>query len=460
MKTDFKSFVQLHSDKLYDFKFNSKDKSDPNKSTARVMESRIKQLKLRYDAIQCLDDQKEDSMALIYLMAAKHSVKNQEHALAKRRLVKAEKIAIQENDYFLLTQIYNLKVEHSELFLTTDFDGFYHDIIKNQEKLNQSQTRQALFAEVKRSFIAYLHQDESDQLEDLLNSVLSKYTENLEDVLSIYAIFQMLTILDTIGSVHHKFGEFDLFFENRLLQFAEEKSSSNLLEESLYLMANIAFRSGDFTKAKQYLMLFKQKADIQMKPDAQAKYHFLKSLISCFEGNLEEAIRISDVVLSESLKSKRIELNVHLAKVMFLLLSNRYKEALSLLNQLYLSDLQYIRIMGREWLIYQQMMNIILLFERDNFDIAEIKIQQLLRKHKNFLMQKSSVGVFAYIKLVKRLVEGHHISEQQLDDYFKLHFETVSLNNTDVFLKSFYAWVKAKVYKVDIYPTLLELVKD
>lgn len=145
---------------------------------------------------------------------------------------------------------------------------------------------------------------------------------------------------------------------------------------------------------------------------------------------------------------------------MYLLLKGDFKSALSTINEFNRSDQHYIRVIGKEWLIYQYLLFILIHYERENYDIAENKIKVLLRKYHTFLNQKSSIGVFAYIKLIKRIIEGYQIKPKQLDDYFQLHFEEIENNNTDVFLKSFYAWVKAKVYKKSTYTTLLELLSN
>ncbi len=464
MKLTFKQYLQLHSRSAFDFYTNDQVKNNTKTSTYRVMKSRLADYKVRYEAIQNLDDSKQnEKKGWQFLLAAESVFEHKEYQNAIKLLTKCEKYALNRSNYNLLNEVYGLKIKYADQIKDLNIKQLFKSIQVNNKRLLQRQKINLAYLNIKQDYKGHLHNMQKLDLSDLIKRTLSLY--EIEKDLSVdpVLLYQLVEITDLYGAYTYDYSSVNLFFESEIEKQLEKETNVNNyhLQESLYLMANIYFRTGDFSKSKYYLKRLSKllKKHNNLESELNAKHLFLKCLNEIYTNGLAKATEALKEAKSMSHYQSRLYYNLELTEVLLYFIKEKYRNAVSIINKLYKSDRWYLSHVGRDWIIYKQIMEVLLHIELENNDLAESRFNSLMRKHKQFFKDFSQFNVIPFLHLVKRCINMDKINVPEFEAYAeeKLAFKTNQYD--DVLLKSFYAWLKSKVYKVSLYDSILDLVK-
>ena len=97
--------------------------------------------------------------------------------------------------------------------------------------------------------------------------------------------------------------------------------------------------------------------------------------------------------------------------------------------------------------------------EMDKLDIVLIRLQSFKRKFSVYLREKGEQRVLTFMRLVNRYYENpEEVVTQKFKDKVEDSFDWIDKEQEDIFVMSFYAWLKAKMEKEDIYKITLRLV--
>jgi len=145
---------------------------------------------------------------------------------------------------------------------------------------------------------------------------------------------------------------------------------------------------------------------------------------------------------------------------MFYFQSNALKKAHQILSKLHHSDSWYQEKTDIEWVIKKNLMELLLHIDLGNTDLVESKFLSFKRRHFKYLKSIKQDRAITYIALV----EQHYKNpENSTSTAFKTlvenSFNWVSHQEEDIFIMSYYAWLKSKIFKTPLYDTTLELVK-
>ena len=110
-------------------------------------------------------------------------------------------------------------------------------------------------------------------------------------------------------------------------------------------------------------------------------------------------------------------------------------------------------------LLCHKYMEILLHTELQNDDFVESRINCLTKKHGAFLKSKTEFRILPFLKLVKQVFRNPEVAnspefELKVDD--GLSFQ--ALEQEDLFLMCFYAWLKSKIVNRPIYQTTSDLL--
>jgi hypothetical protein len=122
------------------------------------------------------------------------------------------------------------------------------------------------------------------------------------------------------------------------------------------------------------------------------------------------------------------------------------------------SDLWYERHIGQEWVLNKKYMEILLHIELGNTDLVDSRINSLVRKYEKLFKTENVAYVLPFLKLVKQYEEQPSIAAtEEFHAKVEKAIEWKPLQEEDIFLSSFYAWLKAKMEKRDLYEVTIEL---
>ena len=129
------------------------------------------------------------------------------------------------------------------------------------------------------------------------------------------------------------------------------------------------------------------------------------------------------------------------------------------MSQFNRTDVWYEKNIGLEWTLQKNYVEILLHIELGNIDYVDSRINSLTRKYGELLNSDKEKNVLAFLKLVKKYYHNPEVIKTEL---FLNNVENSMTfrpaEQEDVFLMSFYAWLKSKMEDVPLYETTVELV--
>jgi len=125
------------------------------------------------------------------------------------------------------------------------------------------------------------------------------------------------------------------------------------------------------------------------------------------------------------------------------------------------SEKWYQKIMGIEWVMKKNLMEIILFYELEHSDVVESKIRSMERKYGELF----SIAAYSKAKIFLSLIKEFVYSGADLDiDKFKQKIEASiewrPKEEEDLQAMIFYSWLRSKVNKADFYSSVLEVVLE
>jgi tetratricopeptide (TPR) repeat protein len=223
----------------------------------------------------------------------------------------------------------------------------------------------------------------------------------------------------------------------------------------LNLLAVTQFRNKKFAAS----MKFTKELQVEMEKDNKSYYKrfaerlaTMKALNYNYTGRPKEAIEL----LTDF---KETSLDVQLLIAMCLFQQGEFSEAYQIIKKLRHSDTWYEKKMGWVWVVKKNLIEILLLTELDRLDLVLVRLQQFKRKFSKQLQDRGEKRVLTFVKLISRYYEN---PEQVVKEEFKAEvensFEWLGKEQEDIFVMSFYAWLKSKMEKENLYRITLKLV--
>ncbi|MEO1013248.1 MAG: hypothetical protein AAFX53_18290, partial [Bacteroidota bacterium] len=152
-------------------------------------------------------------------------------------------------------------------------------------------------------------------------------------------------------------------------------------------------------------------------------------------------------------------LDVKLLMIMFLFQQDNFPEAYQIIKALTHSDAWYEKKIGWIWVVKKNLIEILLLIELDKLDLVLIRIQRFRAKFSKRLKDSGQDRVLTFVRLIGRYYENpKQVTTQEFKDAVENSFEWLGKEQEDIFVMSFYAWLKSKMEQENLYKVTLELV--
>lgn len=232
----------------------------------------------------------------------------------------------------------------------------------------------------------------------------------------------------------------------------------------LYIIANTLFRNKKFTDSLHYLELMHQQMHLNRNKYYKVfepKYCLLKALNCNYTNRQTEAISIIKSRNTKNNDDLETALLLSLSLVMFNMQATNYKSALRELATMHHTDSYYESKVGLAWVIKKNLIEIILHIELGNIDLVDSRLLSFKRSYYPYLKSINQQRVLTYLGFVERY---YKYSDSVVSATFRAEvedaFEWVPSEKEDIFVMSFYAWLKSKMENKPLYPITLDLVKQ
>ena len=231
----------------------------------------------------------------------------------------------------------------------------------------------------------------------------------------------------------------------------------------LYYVANTYFRNKKFTASSSYVDQMHQEMNKQNKKYYDRflpQYTLLVVLNLNYNGNSAEAIKIlEEFEYSKHKQQLNYVLDLKLMLVVLYFQQDRSKEALSLFKESTHSDQWYAQKAGIVWVVKKNLTEIMLYMELDDLDLVESKVKSFRKKHGAYLKSNKENRVLDFLSLATHFYFNKvKIDKELFMERIKKTLVKMDPVNEDLFVISFYAWLKARVMNTNLYQTTLQLI--
>ncbi|MFT5821756.1 MAG: hypothetical protein ACI8ZM_003010 [Crocinitomix sp.] len=403
-------------------------------------------------------------MKLIILGRKLFSFKQYKTAFKLLNLAKKKAIKIQH--YHLLNEIYHTLIEHSYHEYAPDQDEVIAQFQINKKAFENQSNLNMAYAVIRKQFHSYERQATPFNLSTIIEANFIKFGVQKDVGYNFKSLYQIAEMTDISGALRKNYFGVDLFFEQQIkkIKAGPLDNEDQLIYhiDLVYLIAHIYFRKMDFKQSLVHLESMK----VQMTRFNKryyniriAKHQTLYALNHNFKGDYPLAETALDTILVPTKgEISREHLQAKLARTMIHMQQEELFLAKRLLGELKRSDSWYTDNIGMEWLLNKKFIEILLHIELGNTSFVDSRINSLIRK-KEFFFKGATVQGLTFLKLIKTYHQNPQLAtSKEFIAKVEKAFEWKPTEEEDLFLISFYAWLKSKMTKLPLYETTLSLV--
>lgn len=443
-------------------------KTEIGDNAYNVLKKRVYDRLIDFLANNSLDkDASEESQIIKQLLVARKLLQNQFYKQGYKLLQKIEIQAERLLNYTLLNEVYHTSIEYSHQFNSVNQEEVITKLEQNNARFLDQERLNIVFAVIKKAFNAIEFNAETFDLDELLNDSYKRYGISREGVHNFKTLSQLAQIADIYGAYKRDYSTVDLYFVEQLNELEGKLGDNERYVryhiEVLYYVANIFFRKKQFEDSLAYL----ERMRIQMERYNRSyydKYYVKYKNLECLNLNYSGQTKIAIIALESIVQSKKYKptetLNPQLALTMMYFQNKEYSNAKRLLTGFDRSDLWYERTMGIDWIMNKKYLEIIFHLELGNSELVESRILNLIRSHGQELKSQKDSHVLNFLKLIQKIHrEPTIVNSPEFRTIVKETIKWKHERREDIFMISFYAWLKSKMEKKELYKTTLELVR-
>ncbi len=437
-----------------------------HKPALHALRKRLFQSLIDFTANTNLKEEHSLDMQMIkYILASRTFFKKGQIEVGYKIIEKAELIANEYQLYSILNEIYHTKIEYAHQNDHINFDELVAKFRENQRQHQKEESLNIAYAKIRKTLKEINHQQKEFDIRTMIEDTLKETSKSLPEVLSFKSLYQIIQITNISSSQNFAYWNSEPFLLETYQILKNHHSKDKQLFyhiEVLYIIANTLFRNKKFLASLQYLELMNlhmQKDQKKYFKEFEIKYALLLALNYNYIGNHDFAINTLQPFV-EKKKSKSVEqLDIHLSLIVFYAQQKQTQKASNLLAKLYHTDKWYIEKAGIIWTIKKNIIEILVQIDLGNITFIESRLKSFKRNYFKPLKNMNQENVIAFIKLIENYYKNpEKVTSKSFYEKVENSIDWIEKTKEDIFMMSFYAWLKAKMTKKDVYLVTLDLV--
>ncbi len=457
---------------LLDVKLTSKEISHKlykkdNRNAYHALRKRLHTSIIDFVAGINLEEESSEKMQIIkYILVARTLLEQQNYKTAFKLLEKAEILALEYQLYPYLNEIYHTKIQFSHTLAEIDLNELIVRFKSNQKLYFLEEELNIVYSKIRSILNQVTFEGKVVDFEVILEKTLNEHSIGVNESLSLKSIYQLLTIASISAFITKDY----LRIESFILKVyniidIDEVNEIQLFYyiQILYMIANTFFRNKKFETSLHYLELMEaQMLNARKKYYGRfkLKYRLLLALNYNYTDRQQEAITYLEPLINIKHQDLESILDIHLSLIVFYFQKGDLDMASQTFSKFYHTDKWYIERAGKEWVIKKNLIEIILRLEKNNFDLFESRLLSFRRQYGAYLKEIKQERVLTFLKLIESYYRNPElVTTQEFYLVVKESFIWVGARREDIFVMSFYAWLKSKMEKQPIYTTTLGLIK-
>ncbi|MEH6535433.1 MAG: hypothetical protein V7719_03500 [Psychroserpens sp.] len=460
-------FKLLKADELTSKEICQNIYNSNNKDAYHALRKRLYQSLIDFIANNNLEEENSIDMQIIkYILASRTFLIHKKPKIAYQILDKAENLAQEHYLFPILNEIYHTKIQYAYMNPSVDINDLIGKFRNNQKQHFIEEELNMVYAKIRQTLSDMTYKGKVLDFNTILSNTLKEHNIDISESLSFKSLYQLIGIVSLSALVTNDYLKIEPFLIDTYKRIQNHKTKGNQLVHHIkvvYMIANTLFRNKKFHESLEYLDIMNTLMLQQRKKyhsTFKLKYALLTALNHNYINKQEDAISILESVKQTKHTDIESLLDIHLGLVMFYIQKADFKNAKTIFSKFYHTDKYYIEKAGKEWIIKKNLAEIILYIELGEFNLAESRLLSFKRSYFNYLKQINQVRVITFIKLVESYFKNpEQVNSGKFKDKVENAFTWVDEKQEDIFVMSFYAWLKSKMENKSLYQTTLALVR-
>lgn len=398
------------------------------------------------------------------LAVARFMIEKTQFDIASFYLKKAEKAALKNENYDILENVYNLQIAYAQEF-NSNLDQLLKKWRQNQEKYLLRQKLDIAYAVIRKQLSdARRHGDILDP-DQVIHTVFREFDISVHEANNPSFMFRIVSftrsaIVSSKG--YYVMEPMLLRIYTRLKKTRSFGRKDELIELGfVYMIAHVLYRNRKFQEAIEWVNRMNEVLHpVQFRTSVYyAKYIQLRAAISGFSGKNKEAIEVISKTLRGNnrhiLYEERLNMQLNLAVYYFQ--ATEYRKALSQLRSFGHTDGFLEGKMGKEWRFKKNMIELIVLYELHEEDLALQRIRSIEKYFQKFLEHPAYLRASLFLGFIKRVIHSPttiptpQFAEEVVEA--RMGWEE---HREDIQAITFFCWLKSKMLKRPYYEVLIE----
>ena len=461
-------FNYLLNDELHSNEICFKLYGSLKKDAYHALRKRLYQSIIDFIANNSLQEENSTDMQIIkYILASRSFLQHKQYKVAYKVLDKAEILASEHYLFPLLNEIYHTKIQYAYTNPSISINELIAKFEANQKNHQLEDQLNIVYAKIKNTLNNITYKGDVVDFQTVLNQTLQEHHISINESMSFKSLYQLATIVSISAFVTKDYLQIEPFLINTyniLITHKNKEKQGFYHIQIIYLIANTLFRNKKFNASFYYLelmhkhMLLKQKKYYNT---YKLKYNLLLALNYNYSNKQKVAIEILEPLVTNKHPDTESLLDIHLGLIMFYFQKNDFKKTHTLFSQFYHTDQWYTEKAGKEWVIKKNLIEILLHIELKNIDLVESRLLSFKRNYYNYLKSINQQRVITYLIFVESYYKAPEaVTSNKFKNTVEQSFDWITIHKEDIFVISFYSWLKGKINNKDLYTTTLNLIKQ
>lgn len=427
---------------------------EENQNALYALTKRLRDSLIDFTAAHGLETESDAEMEILKkLLASRIFFEKGLYKLSFKTLKKAQNVAQELELYALLNEIYHTLLQYAHKDDHIDLPQLITEYEKNLKNHLGEAHLMTAYASIKSDL-----QKSQNDVELFIEKHLNKYEIKLDASFGYKSLFTLMNIAAEAAGIKTDYYSALHFMDAayHIVNYKKELASRHLYYHIaiLNLMSMTYFRNKDFEKAQEFLDLMHiemQRENGKYRSVFIESYEKLSGLVEIYTGLLPQAIERLESVTKPSPETA-------LALIMAHFQNNNFVACTKIMNSLSHSDDYYEKRAGFNWVIKRNIIELLILIERNQPDLVESRMRRFNKKYRKRLLDKKEHRVLTYIKLLRKYYDApHDVTTSTFSNTVEKSFDWIGTEREDIFVMTFYAWLKAKIQSRPLYEVTLEL---
>ncbi|RZN82254.1 MAG: hypothetical protein EVB11_09145 [Winogradskyella sp.] len=438
-----------------------------NKNAYHGLRKRLFDSLIDFTANKNLEDENSIDIQIIkYILASRTFLLQKNFSTAYKLLDKAEQLADEDSLFPILNEIYHTKIQYAPDYPKVDLEDLIRKQNENRKKHHLEDQLNTVYSKLKSVLHLISYERKIVDFETILEQTLKGSDIKLNESLSFKSLYQILAIANISAFITTRYFEIEDFVLKSYDILKNKKETNKQLYyqiQIVYIIANTLFRNKKFEESLKYINEMEQL--MLLKKSAHYKTFVLKrTLVKALNLNYSNSAKEAILITKDSITKKHNDiealLDLHLSLLMFYFQQNDLNNAKSIVSKFYHTDNWYIEKAGIDWVIKKNLAELLLYIELSDEDLFYSRLKSFKRLYTKHLKNTNQTRILTFLNFAEGYYKNSQIaSTKNFKSKVEEGFKWTQTHEEDIFVISFYAWLKSKIEHKPLYETTLELVK-